>query len=671
MTLNASPASVLRLVFAPEDRDAALALRDALRDLGARVQSADDEAAAHLAVLCSPAAADCLSVSEQILAFVKTNGRTRILPVLLGEDLDAAALPAPLRFARGEDRLLAPVEPPPIAARLDGLAPEDLRRAAAAILAAAGLTPAGARGPVTPPWRAAGWAAAAALVLAVAGLAIHSGELRGELREARHAAEEAGAFSSAVLAYMTETLPGAARQQALAALGEQALAALGDPDAAVSDAELARRARLIGFIAEARDLSGDRAGAREAFETAHAISGRLLDLAPADPERLLAHAESAAALGASAYRLGDIAGAGEALETNRRLVEALVRLEPDEQGHRLRLAHASVNAGVIALERGAAAEALLRFQDAVARYQDGLAGGGASLNEAANAMGWVADAERALGRHRAAEATRASQVAAFEAAAAAEPDDARLALRLANARRYLALLRLDHGALAEAAELLDAASTDLARLAAADPENIRIRRLHMAVERDRAEAALLAGDLIRAKLVNDAARRLRAARDDQGADDGRRFEIAGFDLVAARIALASGVFEAALADAAAAAAALESHVGEGRERYRHAAAGAHLIHGEALLSLGRGAEAARAFRAARTHIEALEQERDRRADDIYSRALWRLGEREAAAALRDALLSDGYARPDFIAFWTAPGAALSVQQAQTGDEDHG
>lgn len=670
-----SGATQTRILASARDQAMAERLRAALESHGVHA-TAEMEGLARkdediFVILCSAQAQDDLEFSRSLIAVLECAPRSRLRLVAVEAQAEKAEdlIPPILMAERGEDGFLRPVEPPLMIGSVmrDAEIPQEIIQRLGGT--SVGRKAAVRSGPAG--WKNSLWpnlaVAAAAAVLGCAGASLW---LAPALQEARQEARRADAFASALMAGMTERLPDSARRAALHGVAEEALAALGpdDPDR-LDDAALGRRAQLWRLLAESEDVAGNPDTASEAFRLAYQTTQEILSRDPDDPQRRFDHAQSAFWLANSAYRRGELEAAGAGFEEYAALVSALAREAPDNALYQAESAHADVNLGLIALEDGRPETALARFDSAIRTFRFGpVTAGTANREDVANAIAWRADALAALGRSQDALDARVAEARIHRAELSDRPDDAFVRRRLANSLRAQATLLTEKGRIAEADGALEEALASLEALRVTGSENARFRRLYMQALHERARIALWAGDLIRAKLLVDQARRTLADGDPEGADDERHVTRAELQLLAAQIAQASGALSEARADIDSATDSADLAVSSGRESARALAAETHFIQGEILNALGQSDEAMRAYRRADRYLEDSNSD-GLAAMDLSGRVQWRLGNLEAAAERREALIAAQYQRPDFIAFWDRESQPATVERGDKKETD--
>lgn len=640
-----------------------------------------------LCLLLSPGVSENLALSLRLDAFLKAHGQDRLILLRVGSVIaEAAIYPGVLRFERGGEDRLAKIEPPKPDAVLAGDG-RDADEAVSRLLSqwpdlTAGDSPENAVGEDRPPqsnararWGRAGWAAAAGFAALSIGLGVFALNLQSERSELLVARQEAERRADDWLLTLENDLSPDLRQAVFATLGEELMGELSAPDWSVlSSEELGTRAGLLHTVGDAWLRQGRYAEAEQAFEIAHAVTGELLSRDPGHADRMFDHAQSAFWLGNAAFLQRRLVPAEAAFGTYAELSERLYERDPTNPVYQAERAYALTNTGTVALERGDVFTARQNFSEVIAARETALLeAGAATRRDLSNAYAWRAEAERALGDLDAAIADRRRSLTLSEEHLAENPAQTIRRYWVGTAERALASVLVDAGRIEDAQSQLELARATFEAVLEAAPDSADVRRHYMATMRDLAELSLFDGELVRAQLLIDGARRYRIEGDAGPSEDEREFEHAAIDLLAARIALVRGAYDDALANAVSALAAMERHASEGRVFRRHYAAEARFYEGEALTALGRQSEAERAWRAGLAHLSELPEARDLRARALEAMLLARLGETVRAEAVRQAVIVAGYARPDFIAFWSAePESGLAaLSQANEADENGG
>lgn len=422
-----------------------------------------------LIVICSPAAAASKWVAWEIEAFRKRHGDQPILAALIAGD-SQTAFPVPLlrrRRSHGQQPLAADFRrhgdgarlgllklvAPLAGARLDDLIHRDGQR----------------RMRQTATFAAAG----------VAGMAAMGGLAGAAFLSQQAAVRERDKAQALVGAMSTDLRTGAQDVVGLGYLGKINNAAAdyfrGRDPRSLSDTALQERAKLLQNIGEDDEKRGDRAAAQHAFQEAHRDTAALLAKAPGDARRIFDHAQSEYWMGFIAMRLGDGAAARAHFQAYADLAERLVRLNPSDDTWLLETAYAANNLGMLALrQEGRPVEAQAQFQKALdirrqiaAREPDDPK----LQHHIANALAWLADAQRLAGDLDAALATRAAQRTILAALVHRSPNnlkerDSLLANDLAVAR-----IEISQGRYERAARRLQRGHAAELELARADPDN--------------------------------------------------------------------------------------------------------------------------------------------------------------------------------------------------------
>lgn len=585
------------------------------------------------------------------------------------EPITADDLPPVLCADRGADGLLRPITPPPIFCHLDRAHfPADRMAWMLRDAIVPDRSPAMGR----PSLLVSALAASSAiLLLASTGLSIHALSQGGALEAAMAEADQASDFADHMLLYMAENLPDTVQPTVLADLGARAIALFGtSAPNALSDEELTRRARILHFIAEARDVNGDIDGAQEAYQLAHTLTGDALARAPQSEPRRFAHSQSAFWVGASAYRRGQLEQAEEAFQTYADLVQGLAVEFPTNLSYQAESGHAAVNLAAVHLERGESEQAEAALETAVARFQsEVLEVGAASPSDLANALAWLADVRIAQGAFAEAIEARAQTAAIYQTRLDQHPDDAGVSIRLADTLYEIGAVQLMTGQQAAAAQSFEAGLEHITQARRAVPDNVRARRIYTSLVVARAGSLRREGRLDLAKLLIDEAR-ARLLEDMTGALDERYEEAADLAEEAARIALAFTMLERAQMEATTAIQAWERHIEAGHQEDQSALAEARLLLAEIMDGLDRPGEAQREIRRAAQALEHA-QSPPWRVSDLRARLAWLQGQTDRARSEAEALSAQGYAHPEFTRFWRAADASgvaeILPQEDQSND----
>ncbi|TGY88195.1 hypothetical protein E5163_10200 [Marinicauda algicola] len=652
------------IVFAEDDRRYAERLWTALRaqelSVGLFDQTVGTTLASHLVLLCSPAAVRATDVTHAIESFLEAHERDRSLILPLAVEADTPTFPPVLLSERDSEGFLTPISPPPTAGKIDS-SEQSLRRLADVLSARIGK-PGGNAAPAGEiRYRLAPALTAGTALLAIGAITWGTWNhmVASENAERARASQE---FASRLVVELTDQLPAAARRDTLISIADEMMQSFGLETESDAD-ELQRRAQILHFIGEARDVHGDPDGARESFQAAFDITAQLLQETPNEPERIFAHSQSAFWLGNSAYRAGDLSAAMEALEAYKSLSDQLVSIDEDNPLYLAEAGHAANNLGIMALENGNPDRAADLLDQGI-RDLSGrpLEEGVVTPADIANVQGWRANAYLARGQLRPALESRRAEVSAYRAQLVSRPDDYDTREALARALREYAVLLTMLGDVSNATVEMEESLNLSADLFSESPSNSRARRIYMIALSDRARLALRQDDLTRAQLLQGEARRVRTLEDEQGSDDERHLERGMIYLLGAEIAMSAGAHDVALSDASQAILAAEQALGAGYAAASELAAEAYFLHGEALSGAQRSEEAENSYRQARDRLadRSLRSFRER---DLLSRITLRLGDGDIALDLHDALIEDGYAHPEFIAFWQQQALTAQLQSS--------
>ena len=647
-------ATEVTIFFASPDQSEAYALQSALVSNGVAAQLAgiDEKTSSLRVLLCSTASREDFALSQALKA---TRGTPLLIVALEDErELTARDLPPVLTSERDANGNLRAIEPPEFFAHLNK-APFEAHRLSWMIRDQLGLRvqdnePAQKRG------KTAGIAAYVAAVLAVGGGAfgwMHYQANQATAAELRQTTD----FSDRMLLYMAERLPDEVRPDVLTDLGEQAIILFAATrNESLSDEALSQRARILHFIAEARDANGDIEGAQEAFELAHRLTGEHLARNPENEIRRFAHSQSAFWVGASAYRRGALEDAAVSFETYSALVHGLADDFPENLTYRAETGHAAINSAVIHFESGEYDAAAATLERAVAQFTgEVLSSAAASIDDRANALAWLADARHALGDFEGAIAAREEEIALRVGDASPERIGNYDAIRIANAQFRLSETLTATGDTVAAAAVTRAGLGLISPVRDAMPENVRTRHLYTRLTVQHAGHLRREGALMAAKLMIDEAR-AQLEDDEAGASDERHLETATLADEAARIALAFGQYERAELEAMRAVQAMEAHIDAGYIGFYGRLAASHLLLHDIRRALGQVGDAERALRNAAEVIAEADLTPWKTAD-LAARIEWLKGEEASARDAAVRLREQGYAHPEFIAFWRAERAA--------------
>lgn len=460
-------------------------------DLTAEVQAALAASGA-LIVVCSRASAGSVWVTREVELFRALHPDRPILAAL-AQDEPAEAIPACLRMLGADGQAIEPLAADfrahgdgprlgllklvagVVGVGLDELVQRDAQRRRLTVTA------------VT--------VAALAAMLAMATLTIFALASRAEAQRQRGEAEALVEF---MLTDLRDRLKGVGRLDVLSAVNVRALRYYADQDLAHLPPEsLERRARLLHAMGEDDEARGDMAAALKLFQEARRTTGALLAAAPADPERIYAHAQSEYWVAFIDWREGRFAGAEAGFQRYASLAGRLLAIDPHNPDWRMEAGYAESNLGMVALrDRGDAAAAQTRFARALGHFQ---AAAHARPDDAdirrelADAFGWLADSQRGRGQLDAARASRLEEARIIAELRVADPKNSVYARDHLGNALGLAQIDLDSGLVAAARDRLKVTYGEATALAAADPDDAWRAKQVLATGLFLAKATLLSG----------------------------------------------------------------------------------------------------------------------------------------------------------------------------------
>jgi tetratricopeptide (TPR) repeat protein len=456
-------------------------------DLSTEITAALQESM-FLIVLCSPAAAASTWVNEEVRAFKRMHGESRVRAIIVDGQPFAAdptreCFPGALRFRVGVDGVVSDVPAEPMAAdlrpggdgkkyavsklvagltgtRLDELVQRESHRRSRRLRAlAAGL---------------------AALVILFAGLALEAWRQRNVARVAQTAAEAARKEAEGLVEFMLTDLrtrlEAVGRLDVLDSVGDRALAYYDARDLAQADPDaLGRRARAQLLVGEIDNLRGDLDAALAAYEAAAATTQEQLSRDPRNPQRIFDHAQAEFWIGYIAWQRGDLDRARQQFTRYHDHARDLLTLEPGNVEWQKELGYAYSNLGTLAWDQGDAVAAETYFRQALAVSGTILQGDSTDVERLVShgdSYAWLADALIRQAKVAAARDARLAQLELYASLDQSEPDNALIRTHAAVASYRLAQIELAAGELQQAAVRADAAARTLEQLLATEPGNL-------------------------------------------------------------------------------------------------------------------------------------------------------------------------------------------------------
>ena len=479
-------------------------------------------------------------------------------------------------------------------------------------------------------------------MLVAFGLAFTAIQARDAAREQRREAEGLVAF---MLGDLKDKLEPIGRLDALDGVGSRVLAYYSKQDTSdLSDAALLQRSRALSLTAQVAYLRGNLDGAARLYREAMEGTNEAIRRKPDDPQRLFDHAQNVFWVGELARRRGETDRAEASYREYKRLADRMVAIQPDNLKWRMEVAYANENLGIVLMSQRRFDEAARRFQETLQPMQSLAAVDPANSQyqeEVNKALGWLADAQLALGRLDDAIAIRQKQVGYLERLLGRSSDVA-LQQQLIPAHQSLGLLYASRGQTDRGISEYRLALAQAAHLTAVEPNNslwndmaararLELARILLSVGRtDQATEETAAGCQATAAL---------GARDRSTAR-WRRLQTSCLT-TRSRLALASGSSAEALSFAQQALAAARSeHTGDPvTDRYIVAAASRLL--GDVRERMGDSSGAASAWNEGLSQLPTNATERPWEMSE-HAELLRRLGRADAARPLMQRLSSIGY-----------------------------
>ncbi|HEY0043843.1 MAG TPA: TIR domain-containing protein [Allosphingosinicella sp.] len=440
----------------------------------------------NLIVLCSPDAAASQWVGREIALFRELHpGRPVYAAIVAGEpayafppELTAGGRIEPLAAdlrGKGDGRRLGFLK---LAAGLagvglDALVQRDGQRRMRRVMAVTAL------------------ALIAVLVMAVLTTMALSARAEAERQRA-----EAEGLVEFMLTDLRDRLKGVGSLEVMQAVNQRALVYYGSRAdlKRLSDASLARRARILHAIGDDNLARDDLSGALAAFSEAQQTTAEQVARAPNNPERLFEHAKTDFGIGRVYELQHDWPRAERHYSAFAQAAEQLVRKDGSNPDYLLKAASAAIDLGNVALggrKDHSGAEAWYRKALGWLTEANRLRPADHHIQMThANAHAWLADAFYGRCAWPQSLAARQSQFAIVEKLRADHPRDWEVGFRYAAAGRGLAYALAAHGDKASARlHLLDAQRT-AAALTSRDAHNAEWKRLHDKLTADLAKPAL-------------------------------------------------------------------------------------------------------------------------------------------------------------------------------------
>ncbi|WP_397533029.1 serine/threonine-protein kinase [Roseateles sp.] len=496
---------------------------------------------------------------------------------------------------------------------------------------------------------AVGAGSAAMLAIAAgAGIAVW------QAKEAQEQRVQAEGLIEFMLGDLRKKLDPVGRLDVLDAVGEKALTYYSRQDLGRSDADaLGRRARALHLMGEIAEKRGKMSEAEQRFQEAAETTAELLARDPKNTQRLFDHAQSSYWVGYAAWRQGKREVAQPRFEDYLRLAQALVQLEPGKAEWQMEVAHAEVNLGVLLLRSGNPTLSILAFDNARVIWTKLAEGRIEARNQLGQTLGWLAEAQEALGQF---DASIASLQAKMDLLAPDSQQDRRVQRLAAATQLALGRLLLNAGRTDAAQAATAKAEAGFTSLLALDPDNLELMERLAFVRAQSAEAALsLQQDQQAQATLRALAPLLARLLEADASKPVWRLQLQGRYL-AARCQLAAQQTSPDATATRQALGAFLSNATAGSTADNSPEANTRWALALASLRLG-DAWVARQPALARKHYEAVllqlaplgEQTGDLRVKSLRAHALLRLGRTQEARALAESLEASAYRHPEWQA----------------------
>ena len=470
-----------------------------------------------LIVLCSPEAAKSRWTNQEIESFKRTRPEGCVLAAVASGEPFASDLPGheeeecfppALRYKYDRRGRQTTKRAEPLAA---DFREEENGRRLAFLKLVAGMLGVGldelVQRETTRRHRRMAWLAAASLAgMAVTStLAVTALRARDSAREQRREAEGLVEF---MVGDLREKLEPIGRLDALDGVGSRVLSYYSRQDTSdLSDDALLQRSRALNLMAEVTYNRGNLDQAERLYQQAMASSGEAVRRSPRDPKRLFEHAQNVFYVGEVARYAGRPADAEAAYREYKRLADEMSGLEPDNLKYRMEVLYADEDLGISLYDEHRFTEAAEKFGGLLASLKQLSSIYPSNVTyqkQLAEALGWAADAQRALGNIDSAIGTRRRQVALLAALSGAGADS-NVRARLIYAHEGLGLALADHSQSNASVEELHAAVDGAESLIALEPRNADWKRAAANARFDLAEVLLSVGGR-----ANDAAQQTAA-----------------------------------------------------------------------------------------------------------------------------------------------------------------
>lgn len=603
-----------------------------------------------LIVLCSPAAAKSRWTNEEIEYFKRVHPDGCVIAAIIaGEPGREGDECFPAALTRQYDRRGRPTgrHAEPLAADLRGSG--DGRRAGLLKIVAGilgvGLDDLVQRDQLRRQRRLAIIAAASLVGMLIAiALAITAIQARDVARDQRREAESLIGF---MLGDLKDKLEPIGKLDALDGVGSRVLSYYRHQDTSeLSDEGLAQRSSALALMGRLAQARGNLDSADKFIRAALAGTAESMRRAPDDPQRIFDHAQNVFWLAEVARNRGQRDVADAAFREYKELADRLVAIDPNNIKWQMEKLYGEENIGIVEYNHRQFDQAIRNFEDAFGLMKALLPIGPGNLEgrkaELANALSWVAEAQRARGYLDAAIAARQQQLELLKGLLSDPSADVQLRRQAAVAHMALGILLSDRYGPSRAESELAAAVHETDILMAVEPDNAIWKLAASMARLNFARLLLATGNVDGAKLQWAAGCRFAAGIRASGTGMNLGLPVQTDCLtIESRLALAGGAIADAAAHAGKAVASAQSERGQDPLSDKYRVAAAYLLLGDVRQRTGDSNAAMTAWNAGLAQIPQGVVERPW---DIGTRAalLRRVGSAEQARSLENRLAAIGY-----------------------------
>ena len=611
-----------------------------------------------LIVICSPRSAQSKWVDREIAWFKTHRDPAKILALIVDGNpgsADAECFPRALTHRVAADRTITdePVDAPLAAdARISGDGKRRAKLKLAAAMLGVGLDELVNRDERRRAIRTRIVVGASlALAMVMTGMAWAAVVARNE---ADHQRAESDGLVEFMLTDLRQRLEPVGRLDALDVVGQRALTYYAGQQPGSLDADaLGRRSRALHLVGEVSNIRGDSVGGLAAFRQAAATTKEQLARDPDNPQRIFDHAQSVFWVGAIAYERGEAKEAEAQFREYKRLADQLVAINPNKPEWQMEVSYAETNLGVLFYDQGRNAEAEPAFarglgaMEAVAAKEKPDA---ARKLEVGIAINWLGKARLRLNRTTEALALHKREIAIYQEVLRSDPLNTQAKMREAVAWQHVGTIAENQGEFAASSTAYGNSRSLLKALRQIEPGNTdwqeielramigQLNNLYYRQNIAGAELAYREGKTLLAAMMSADPKNTIWSIELQSSLDicGGRLALARGDAVTA-LSLAQGVLRRF--------AGAKSVDGEEAHRLK---IDAEILGGDALVRLGRRAEALALWQSGLDRVVGNDADIQSRLLRTGFLLLKRLGRPAEAAKVAQMLDRQGYRHPAYL-----------------------